>query len=398
MPTYQYQAKTLDGQKQKGRLEAADEIQLAVKLHEDGLFLTKWKRLNDQEQKASYHFNAHELSEFSREIGTMLDSGVSLIRAMAILLKRDVKPRIKTVYEGIYRGLQQGATLSEAMEQQKDAFPRLMINMMKTGEASGSLENTAMKMAGHYEKEHRLNNKIKSASTYPIILVVLTVVIVLFIFMVILPQFFSVFESFNLQLPGITRFVLAVSDVLTKYWLFLLVGVLCLWLALSLIARIPRVRRMLDRQKLKLPVFGKLLRTIYTARFARTLSSLYSSGLSMINALRICGGIVGNAYIEEQFEEVVKDVRNGELLSYAIEKVDGFDIKLSSTIYVGEEAGRLDDMLDSVASSFDYEAEIAMQRMVTLLEPILIVTMAVIIGTVMLSVMLPIYQLYQNIS
>jgi type IV pilus assembly protein PilC len=161
---------------------------------------------------------------------------------------------------------------------------------------------------------------------------------------------------------------------------------------------IPKVKLQTDKVKLKIPKIGHLLRIIYTARFARNLSSLYSSGLPMINALNIGGDTVGNTYIRDQFISVVEAVRNGQALSAAVEQVDGFDAKLVATIYIGEESGRLDEMLENVSDAYDYEAEMATARMVTYIEPIMIITMAFMVGSIILSVMMPIMTLYQNIG
>lgn len=325
----------------------------------------------------------------------MLSSGIPLVRAIRIMIDRCDKPKLRAIYERIYIALQQGQTLSDAMTRETRAFPELLINMIRAGEASGTLEQTTMKMAQHYDKEHRLNNKIKSATTYPIILLVLLVLVVIAIFTFVLPQFFTLFT--DIELPAITKVVMAISHFVTQYWMFLLIGVLVLIAVWSAALRTEKVRLAYDRFKLRIPRIGKLLRIIYTARFSRTLSSLYSSGLTMTTALPIAAKTLGNAYIARQFHAAITRVRNGEMLSAAIESIDGFDSKLAETIYIGEETGRLDDMLNSVADSFDYDSEMATQKLVTYIEPIMIIFMAVVIGFVMVSVILPIYTLYTNI-
>ena len=199
-------------------------------------------------------------------------------------------------------------------------------------------------------------------------------------------------------LPGPTRVVLAISNGLQNHWAAVLITVLVLVGAFAILLTSPQIHTWLDRQKHRLPVVGKLRRIIYTARFSRTLCSLYTSGLSMISALQISRTTVGNRYIDAQFDQVVELVRSGTPLSRAIQVVDGFDSKLSSTILIGEETGRLDDMLGSVADSFDYEAEMATQRLTTFIEPVLIIFMALVIGFIMISVMMPIYQLYGTIG
>lgn len=191
---------------------------------------------------------------------------------------------------------------------------------------------------------------------------------------------------------------MALSDFLRNYWFQTFLALAVLGEAVHLLFLLPRIRRERDRWKLHLPVLGRLLRTIYTARFARTLSSLYTAGLPMISALQIGSRIIGNAYLEEQFVQVIEKVRAGQPLSAALWAVDGFVKKFSSAVMIGEETGKLDEMLESMAESLDYEAEQAIDRMMTLIEPTMIVMMAVIVGFIMIAVITPIYGSYQSLG
>jgi type IV pilus assembly protein PilC len=249
-------------------------------------------------------------------------------------------------------------------------------------------------MAMHYDKEHRMNARAKSAMTYPILLLIVTLVVVMILFVFILPNFYEMFEG--VDLPPVTQVMLSISAFLQVYWYMVLIGVLVIIAACQYLLLIERVRFHFDRLKLKIKTVGKLLRIIYTARFARTLSSLYSSGIPMIRALEITATIINNKYIADQFSEVVKNVRNGDPLSTCIGAIDGFDKKLATTIMIGEESGRLDSMLESTADSFDYEAEIALDKLVQLIQPVMIIVLAVVIGSILLSVMLPMLSIYQS--
>ncbi|MEF9967176.1 MAG: type II secretion system F family protein, partial [Longicatena sp.] len=193
-----------------------------------------------------------------------------------------------------------------------------------------------------------------------------------------------------------TKFMNGLSVIMLNYWYWIFIGVLCIIAIITSALRVEKIRFKFDRMKLKLPKIGKLLQVIYTARFARTLCSLYTSGVSIINGLLIIQDTIGNKYIESQFTEVIKSVRNGNTLSSSVQKIDGFDSKLASSIYIGEESGKLDEMLTSLADDFDYDSEMATQKMVTLLEPIMIISLAMVVCLVMLSVLLPIFQMYQN--
>ncbi len=395
MATYKYVAKDMNAKIVKDKMEARSRNELVNFLRAKNLYLIDCKELSEAE-KTTYKFKLNELSEFNRQLSTMLGSGISLIRAMSILVKRDNKAKVSEVYKRIYVKLQQGFALSVALSEQGSAFPPIMINMIRAGEESGQLERTTRKLAVQFEKDHRMKNKIKNAMTYPIILLCVTVGVIFLIFTFILPTFFTYFEG--KEMPLITQIVLAFSTFMTSYWYIVVIVVLAIIAIWLIMLREDKVRLRYDKLKVDLPKVGKLIRIIYTARFARTMSSLYSSGVSMINALALAKDTINNAYIASQFDGVMKEVRDGTTLSIAIQKIDGFDAKLFSSIFIGEESGKLDEMLESIADDFDYEADIATQRLVSLMEPVMIIILAFIVGTVMISVMLPLYTMYSSIG
>jgi type IV pilus assembly protein PilC len=395
MPKYQFTALDVTNKKIISTVDARDEDDFRRYMRSKNLVPVKFKALD--EKKSTYRFRANEVSEFCRQLSSMLSSGITAVRAMEIIKDRDFKKvKVKAAYDKLHKDVQQGLTMSEAMKNQGRTFPELLINMFASGEASGQLENVTDKMAVHYEKENRLNGKVKSATNYPKILAVITLLVIIAIFTIILPEFFETLSE--MQLPALTRAVIGISDFMLERWYVILLVCLAVVSVIIYLLRIPSVRHSLDQTKLKLPVIGKLLNIIYTARFARTLSSLYSSGVSMIKSLEISGTIIGNKYIEAQFPEVIKDVRNGESLSESVRKVKGFDNKLPNTILIGEESGRLEIMLVSIADSFEYEAEQATGRLVQLVEPAMLIIMAVTIAVIMMSVMGPMLSLYSDPS
>lgn len=395
MPLYQYTAKNLQSKTVRGQRPAPDEIQLSSRLRDDGLFLIKWQEI-DGGRNTAYRLKAKEISAFTRELGAMLSSGITLVRAMEILIQQDNKPKIKKLYTNLYDELKQGRSFSETLEAQGNAFPKLMISMFRAGEANGSMDQAANKVSLHYEKEHKIHTKITGAMTYPIILLIVAVVVMLAIFTLILPNFFDLFN--DIELPTITKIVIAVSTMLTNHWLGILIVALIVLLLFAFLWQMKEVQLRIDQFKLKLPKINHLLKTIYTARFARTLSTLYSSGLSMIQALSVAAETIGNQYIANQFDDVIKKVQRGGALSKALEGIDGFSPKLSSVTYIGEESGRLDEMLNATADSFDFESERAVEKLITILEPAMIVLLAFLVGTIMISVLLPLYTMYQNIG
>jgi type IV pilus assembly protein PilC len=395
MPIYKYSAVTLNGAKQSGSIEAASVDALTDALKNENLFLTKYSTAKVKAETRKLKIS--EVADFCRELGAMLSAGIMLIRAMNILTQRaTLKPYIKKIYEDIILDLQRGSTLSESLAARGKAFPELLISMIRAGENTGKLDATCDKMAITYDKEYRLNGKVKQAMVYPAILVVLIIGVILIIFTFVLPQFMGLFEGMELPLP--TKLVMGFSDFLTTYGLWVLIGVLIVAALFIYLLQQPKPRLLFDHFKLRIPKVGQLLRTIYTARFARTLSSLYVSGISMIQALTIARTTVGNKYIDAQFDEVIEALGNGRTLSQALATVDGFESKLRSTVLIGEESGNLEKMLESVAEQYEYDAEVATQSLVTMIEPILIVIMAVIVAFVIISVLMPIYQLYGEIG
>lgn len=395
MAQFRYSAKDMAGKVHRGTLEAATEKALQEELTEQGLFLINAKNLT--EAKGHKKLKPKQLAAFCRELSTLLASGVSLVRALDIISGQEGIPRSeREVYQAVLLDLRKGISLSEAMEA-RECFPELMLGMIRSGEGSGNLDQVAERLSIQYEKEHKLSQQVRSAMTYPAILLILSVVVVILIVTFILPQFQTLFDQMD-SLPGVTLILMGISDFLVKRWYLAILGLLAMIAVIRLIVGIPGVRRQIDYRKVHMPGFGRLFKVIYTARFARTLSSLYSSGMPIAQAIGIAGKTVGNTYVEEQFDMVVTQVRSGIALSRALHEVDGFLLKLSSTILVGEESGQLDVMLDSIAATLEEDAEQATKRMVTLLEPILIICMAVVVGFIMIAVMLPIYQSYAAIE
>lgn len=338
------------------------------------------------------------VADFCRQLGTLLRAGVSLARAISIIAEEHgLKPEVKALYTDIMVTIRQGVPLSDALERQGQVFPELLINMIRSGEANGTMDQTTLRMADYYEKQHKLNGKVKSAMLYPKILSFLLVGVVIFIMIYLVPQFQEIFDDME-TLPIPTVILLGISSAFKNHWVTILIGVIVAWLAMHFILKVPMVRYQIDHFKLMFPYVGGLLRKIYTARFARTLCSLYSSGIPIVLALQTSSDTIGNMYIQAQFKEVIARVRSGEALSTVLLGVDGFQKKLASSIMVGEETGSLDDMLNSIADNLDFEAEKALERLVALSEPVLIILMAVVIAFVVIAVILPIYESYSNIE
>lgn len=393
---YKYRAQDENGKIISGTMQAQDELDLHEKLKQDNKYLIQAKAKIDN--KSIKRLKSNAVSDFAKNIGELLGAGVTLVKALKIISEDEsIKPKEREIYGGLLKQVRSGMPLSEAMASSGDAFPPLFINMIKSAENSGNMDKISLQMAAHYEKDYRLRQKVKSSMTYPKILLVLIVIVVAIIMGYVIPQFQDLFSQMD-TLPASTTILLAISNFVKNKWYVIIIAAIILYIVFRIVFAIPAVRYVKDKLELKLPVIGRLRRVIYTARFARTLSSLYSAGISIINCLQIARNTIGNAYIESQFDRLIADVRGGANLSESIDKIDGFTKKLSSSIMVGEETGALDSMLASIANQMEYDSEVAMNKLVSYLEPAMIVVMAVVVGFVIISVIQPIYGSYETIA
>lgn len=396
MRSFRYKAQNEKGKRVSGKMDAVDELDLAVRLKQDGLMLISYKSRGAGVTIKT--LSDKELSDFFRQLGELTSAGITLVRALNIIMQEDgLKSHLKMAYDGLIRSIRQGTAVSDAMEQQGGAFPSLAVNMFRAAEASGTLDKTSMRLAVYYDKQYKLKSRLKTATLYTKVLCVLIVAAVAFIMAFVMPQFEDMFSQME-SLPAPTRFLMWLSDTIVNKWPVIITFAAVIIVAVILVMRIPWVKLHWDKFMLKVPLIGKQKRIICTAQFARTLSSLYSSGLSIVSALNISRKTIGNVYIESQFDQVLTDVRGGGNLSDALDKVDGFTKKLTNSVRVGEESGSLDSMLISIADTLDYDSEQAMNRMLGYLEPLLIVVMAGIVGFIMLAVIVPIYESYSTIE
>lgn len=395
MVEYAYRAARINGKKVKGKKEVQSEVDLKEALESEGLYLISYE---DAVVKVIRPFKPKLLAEFCRELGMMLGSGISLVRALNVMIQRDIGEKEKDSYSRLHMDIQRGSMLSEAMENQNGVYPDFLISMVKSSEISGAMEQTLIRMADHFEKSNKLKQKVRSAMTYPIILAIVTITAVVAIFKFILPKFFSMFQDMGTDLPALTQFMVNMMAFFQAHGIIILMVVVIFILTIIVLSRLEKVREIIDQLKLKLPVFGKLNKIIYTARFARTLSSCYSSGVSMINSIKSARDTIGNKFVESQFDDLMNDIRNGDALSVAVDKIEGFDKKLVANIKIGEETGRLDVVLESTANNFDYESEVALDKMTTIIEPVMIVIMASIIGVIAISVLLPLPAMYNSVG
>ena len=398
MPRYRYTATNAAGRTVRGTAEAPTMEALYIQLRDTkDEYMTAAK----EDTAGAVAFRAMktaQLADFCRNLGTLLAAGVPLVRAFRIMAdERGLDIRSKALYEAVLNDLRRGVPLSDAMSHCAPAFPELLLAMTRSAETTGSIDESFLRMGSYYDREHRMNQQVGNSMMYPLILAVLTVGVLVVLMTFVIPQFKDMFDQME-SLPFLTELLFSVSDLVATHWLGLALCIFVLVMGLRVLMTLPAVRLQWDRLSLHAPIVGKLNRKICTARFARTLSNLYSGGVPIVATLIAARDAVDNTWIASQFDAVLRNVRAGHSLSDTLGAVDGFEKKMSASIAVGEETGKLDSLLATISETLDYEAESATKRLVTLLEPLMIVIMAVIVGCVVVAVIMPIYLSYGTIG
>jgi type IV pilus assembly protein PilC len=339
-----------------------------------------------------------DIAIFCRQFYTMLHSGISIIQCLDILRQQFDNVKLRVIIGQIYDQVQKGSALSESMRMHKDVFPELLINMIEAGEASGNLDVILLRMSEHFEKDTKLKRKITGAMIYPIVLASVMVIVVIGLITFVMPTFIGMFSSSGVELPGPTRVLLAISNFITSYW-YIIIAILIV--AIYLFRRSLKTesgRHSFDKFKLNVPIFKSVTIRVATTRFARTLSTLLSSGIPLLNAMEITSRVVGNKVVERAIMNVREDVRKGFDLAGPIKRTKLFPPMVDSMIKIGEESGSLDDVLRKTADFYDDEVDSAISKMTSLMEPLMIVIMAVVIGAVVISIALPMFSMFETIG
>ncbi|MBR3533070.1 MAG: type II secretion system F family protein [Clostridiales bacterium] len=395
MPEYRYRAQDSKGKITKGKAEAYDETDLQRRFHDAGMLLLEAKPVS--KQIALKPLKKMQLADFARQLGTLVKAGVTLVKAIEIVAgDESISDYERQLYLKLRDRVVQGVALSNAMQELDPAFPPLLIFMIKAAETSGTLDTTCLRLADQYTRESQLEQTAKNSLTYPKILGALIVVVMLILFGYVLPQFEEMFATLP-KLPLATRILMGMSDFVKTKWYILLIAIALIIFFFKIITKMPTVAYYIDMIKTK-GKWGQLLKVIYSGRFARTMSSLYSSGIPIYSCIQIAKSTIGNRYIEAQFDEVERKVLGGASVSSALVDVDGFVGKLSATIKVGEETGMLGSMLESVANDLDFYSEQALIRLTSYIEPVMIVIMAAGVGFIMIAIIKPIYGSYATIG
>jgi type IV pilus assembly protein PilC len=383
-------ATDVNGNISRGKEIAADHHELIEKLKTRQLFCTSYKERLEKAQQVTFKYKTKTLAFLCRQLSSMLVAGISIVRALHIMVTQEKNKKAKALLTEIYEQVQTGRSLSEALASKPGSFPNLFLSMVAAGEASGNLDMIMTRVADHYAKENKTNNKIKGAMMYPIILAVLMVFIVVGLFTFIFPMFMGLFENAE-DIPKLSAALMGISTFMTTYW-YLIIGVVAMLIVVGRVAlKTPNIRFKIDLFILKIPKAGELLTTIYTARFARTMANLFASGLQMVECIEKSVQTLGNSYIIERFKEVVENVKRGEPLSQALIRINVFNPIFTAMVVVGEESGSLDSILAKTADYYDEESDAAITGLVNMLEPLMIILLGGAVALVLAGIFPLIY-------
>jgi type IV pilus assembly protein PilC len=412
MPTFSYEAVDRNGQAVKNRLEAGNRDDALRRLRSQGLKPTKITEVKGaakpsaegekKKKKGLALFNRVsrvQLTQFTTQLATLQDAGLPIVRSLHIL-ENQLKPgKFRDIIGEVAADVEGGSTFSEALNKHPKVFDILYVSMVRAGEAGGVLDKILNRLAFFQEKTMRLRKKVQGAMYYPIAVVTIAVVILAFILTYVVPQFEKMFkEQTGGGLPAITQLLVSMSQTVKSYW-FLLPGVpFCFYVLVKAIARSDKGRLGIDKFKLKMPLFGNIIKKSTVSRFCRTLGTLITSGVPILEALRIVKDAVGNKVISNAVESVHGSIREGETIAEPLRQSGVFDDLIVSMISVGEETGEIDKMLSKIADNYDLEVDVAVESFSRLLEPLIIVFLGGMVAFIVISLFMPLINIIKSIG
>ncbi len=395
MKKFKYKAMKNDGTKTTGEYEANSRDDVMEMITSNGYYPLK---VEEVIESASININrkikVKEISIFCRQMYTMLDAGVPLINALNLMSTQVTNKHLVEIVKELEEDVRKGEMLSNSMRKFPEAFPTLLTSMVESGEASGNLDEMFLRMSTHFEKENKINNKVKAAMIYPIILAIVGVAALIVVMTFVMPTFVSLFDSSGAELPVATRMLIGISDFMAKHFIIVLGILIAIVVGIVIFSKTESGIYFFAKLKITFPLIRDLNRKMIVSRFTRTLSTLLASGVSLVESLPIVSAVLNNVIAEDEVLKIRERVVKGEGLSTPIEDCELFPPMLSSMVRIGEESGALDDMLNKTADFYDEEVEQAIQTLTSMLEPIMIIIMGLVVGFMVIALMLPLYGSY----
>jgi len=394
MPTFKYKT-TINGKTQAGEIEAEDEQGALAKLKQKNIKVESVKKksksafLGPKKQKIT----ERDIVIFTRQFSTMVDAGLPLVQCLEILGRGADNKTFGEAISKVKTDIESGANLSDALRQHPKIFDSLYCNLVEAGEAGGILDTILARLAAYIEKALALKKKVKAAMVYPGAIVTVAFVVVAFLMVFVIPTFASMFERGGAELPGPTAIVMHISNFFRNQWYFIFGGPVLFFFLFKRVYATERGNIEIDRLSLKLPVFGMLIKKVATAKFSRTLGTLISSGVPLIEAMDICARTAGNKIIEIAILNTIEAIKEGETIAAPLARENVFPQMVIQMIDVGESAGALDAMLTKIADFYDEEVDVAVEGLTALLEPMLMVFLGCVVGFIVVAMYLPIFKM-----
>ena len=418
MPSYKYEAMDHAGAEVTGTIEAESEAEAQQEIREQDLFVTKItedgrkkkkkkdkgdKKGGPRRRKAGGGLSiggvgAKQLCTFTRQLSTLQDAGLPILRSLMILEGQSKPGPLKNSLIGVIEDIEGGSTLSEAMAKQPKAFDDLYVNMVKAGEAGGALEVILQRLAEFKERAQSLKRKVVGAMIYPIAVITVAIAIVSGIMIFIIPKFKKIFLGFDVELPDITIMLLNFSDLFATYWWVLVISPIAFVLMIKLIKKNKTGAFVIDWIALKIPLMGKILQKSTVARTMRTLGTLIASGVPILEALTIARDTAGNNVFKRAFDNIHSAIREGESIAVPLREARIVDDIVVNMVDVGEETGALDTMMYKVAEVYDEEVAVAVDGLISMLEPIMVVVLGLIVGFIVIALFMPLVKLLNELS
>lgn len=399
MARFKYSGRDKRGKRQ-GRINSSSRREALLKLKEEGIRVSDITEIPESILTKDITFgNPVKLEHFViylRQFSTLLKAGVTVVDATAILAEQTESKALKKASIGIEQDLREGNPLSEAVRRHKKIFSPIFVSMIKAGEAGGNMDETLERLAGHFEKQHHTRQKIISALTYPLVIGFIAIAVVIFLLVSIVPTFVKMFADMGGELPAITKFVLNASGFMQKFWWLLALLMVLFSVLIVYMRKRKETKFYLDYAALRIPIFGKMLQKAVLARMTRTLSSLFSSSVPILQAMAIVEEVVENEVIARVIRDSRDSLEKGLSMTLPMKRHWAFPPLVTQMISIGEESGALDSMLDKIADFYEKEVDIGTDRLKSLIEPIMIVVLAGLVGLIVTSIMVPMFDMFNQ--
>jgi general secretion pathway protein F len=405
MPVYEYTALNDKGKKLKGIIDAQSTVAARQKLRESNIYLTDLQESSGAKKDSPLKqplgglfrkVGSREVTVMTRQLATLLGAGLPLVQSLATLIAQTSHPQLKTILSQIKEEVNEGSSFSQTMTHYPQVFPAFYLNMVRAGEASGTLHLVLERLADFSEKQQALKGRVRAALAYPLFMFLIGSVVLFFLVAFVVPNVTRIFDEMHQTLPLITILLIGVSRFLETFWWLIVAGLIGAFVALKyFLSKTQKGRTLLDRTLLALPVVGQMNRKIAVARFSRTLGTLLESGVPLLASLEIVRNIVGNSLISDAIQKAGNDVREGQSLSAPLARSGLFPAISVEMISVGEQSGNLEPMLYRIAEAYEKEVESSITMLTSLLEPIMILVMGLAVGFIVVSILLPIFEMNQ---